>query len=76
MIEIIYPPYFLGKWRLKNLQKKVYYATQLLKLQDKKVTLTLCNDIKMQKLNNQYRHIDKTTDVLSFNLDFIDPQLM
>ncbi|NMC47221.1 MAG: rRNA maturation RNase YbeY [Chloroflexi bacterium] len=47
----------------------------LLDLQDQVVTLDFCTDEEMQALNKQYRELDSTTDVLSFNLDYFDPQL-
>ena len=33
------------------------------------------DDEELRSLNQQYRGIDKTTDVLSFPTDFIDPDL-
>jgi probable rRNA maturation factor len=38
------------------------------------VTLQLTSDANMQQLNQTYRGIDATTDVLAFNQDFIDPE--
>ncbi|MCJ7717761.1 MAG: rRNA maturation RNase YbeY [Anaerolineales bacterium] len=39
------------------------------------LTLKITDDEEMTKLNQQYRGINKTTDVLSFEGDFIDPDL-
>lgn len=36
---------------------------------DGEVNLVFTTDVGMRKLNRQYRGLDKTTDVLSFNLD-------
>lgn len=38
------------------------------------ITLRLTNDAEMRQLNQTFRGIAKTTDVLSFNQDFIDPE--
>jgi len=33
---------------------------------DKNLSVLFCGDKKMKSLNKQYRHLDETTDVLSF----------
>jgi probable rRNA maturation factor len=38
------------------------------------VTLKITGDEEMHHLNQTYRNIDHTTDVLSFNQDYIDPE--
>lgn len=38
------------------------------------ITLRLTNDSEMKVLNKTYRDLAKTTDVLSFNADFTDPE--
>ena len=38
------------------------------------VVVKLTNDREIQKLNNAYRRIDKTTDVLSFENEYVDPE--
>ena len=38
------------------------------------ITLRLTNDSEMKVLNETYRGLAKTTDVLSFNADFKDPE--
>lgn len=52
-------------------KKLICYADKYLKLPDKEAELTyiFIDDTKMQYLNKTYRHIDKTTDVLTFNSD-------
>ena len=40
---------------------------------DVDLTLRLTDDHEMQALNHRFRGINATTDVLSFNQDFIDP---
>ena len=41
---------------------------------DEQLSLTLCDDPYIQKLNREWRKIDKPTDVLSFPMD--DEQLL
>jgi len=41
-------------------------------LTDKDIELIFVDNQEMQKLNNNFRQVDKTTDVLSFPLDFMD----
>ena len=41
---------------------------------DVAVTLRLTDDTEMKMLNKTYREESKTTDVLSFNEDYIDPE--
>ncbi|MFU8826742.1 MAG: rRNA maturation RNase YbeY [Brevefilum sp.] len=38
------------------------------------LTLKFTGDIEMRQLNQTYRQIDQTTDVLSFSQDYIDPE--
>jgi probable rRNA maturation factor len=40
---------------------------------DAEVSVSVVGDRRMRELNNTYRHLDKTTDVLSFGLN--DPTL-
>jgi len=40
-----------------------------LNYEGKEVSILLCNDSYMRQLNNNYRHIDSATDVLSFEND-------
>ena len=39
------------------------------------LSIKITDDVEMQDLNLRFRGIDKTTDVLSFGDDFIDPDL-
>jgi probable rRNA maturation factor len=41
---------------------------------DVDITVQLTTDEMMRQFNKKYRGIDKTTDVLSFNQEFIDPE--
>ena len=42
--------------------------------QEVEITLQLIGDEEMRQLNQVYRDIYKTTDVLSFNQDYVDPE--
>ncbi len=39
------------------------------------LSIKITGDQEMQELNSSYRGIDKTTDVLSFEADYFDPDL-
>lgn len=41
---------------------------------DVELTLQLTNDETVRQLNQAYRGIDRTTDVLAFNQEFINPE--
>jgi probable rRNA maturation factor len=41
---------------------------------DVDITLRLTDDTEMKMLNRMYRNEEKTTDVLSFNEDYTDPE--
>lgn len=51
-------------------------ALQIDSLEDMpSLSLIITGDQEMQELNASYRGIDKTTDVLSFEADYFDPDL-
>lgn len=74
MIQIIIPPVLRLKIHTGLLKTRAQYAIQILKIDTKNVTVKLCTDAEMRAFNKTYRGIDKTTDVLSFSLDFKEPQ--
>ena len=47
----------------------VLKALKELKFDGEEISMLLCDDTYMQELNNAYRQIDSTTDVLSFEND-------
>lgn len=53
----------------ENLEPFVQKALTELKFDGEEISMLLCNDIYMQELNKNYRNIDSTTDVLSFEND-------
>ena len=61
----------LDKERLLAEIKKVM---SFLKISKQDLSITFCGDSLIQKLNKEYRHKDKPTDVLSFEMD--EPKLL
>ena len=53
----------------ENLEPFVQRALTELKFDGEEISMLLCNDTYMQELNKNYRNIDSTTDVLSFEND-------
>lgn len=41
---------------------------------DVEISIKLSDDFELRQLNQTYRNIDKTTDVLAFNQDYNDPE--
>lgn len=56
------------------LQTAVERTLKFLKKTEMDITLRLTDDEEMQQLNQTFRGEDKTTDVLSFNQDSLDPE--
>jgi len=54
---------------LNNVEAFVLKAMEALKFDGEEVSILFCNDSYMQELNKNYRGIDSTTDVLSFEND-------
>ena len=54
----------------KAIQKTLDFSNR----PDVEVTLQLTDDESMRQLNQDYRGIDNTTDVLAFNQEYIDPE--
>ena len=52
-----------------NVEPFVQKALSESKFDGEEVSMLLCNDTYMQELNKNYRNIDSTTDVLSFEND-------
>jgi probable rRNA maturation factor len=44
----------------------------VINLKNAEVSISLANDVFVHKLNLEYRHIDKSTNVLSFPMPFVD----
>jgi len=58
----------------KKILKLSRTTAKILKIEKKSISITICNDRLIQKLNKQYRHKDRPTDVLSFCND--DPVVL
>jgi len=56
------------------LKKAIQITLEFLNTPDVDVTLKLTDDHEMRQLNHAYRGIDRTTDVLAFNQNYVDPQ--
>ncbi|MCB2203042.1 rRNA maturation RNase YbeY [bacterium] len=56
------------------LQMAVERTLLVLKQPNMDITLRLTDDEEMRRLNQTFRGEDKTTDVLSFNQDVLDPE--
>ena len=54
---------------LENVEPFVQKALTEFKFDGEEISMLLCNDTYMQELNKNYRNIDSTTDVLSFEND-------
>ena len=74
MIEIMIPSTFKTKMHEKLFKNRAISAYHYLDLDKNVVTVKICADDEMRSLNKTYRGIDQSTDVLSFNLDFTEPQ--
>ena len=53
----------------ENVEAFVQKTLGQLKFDGEEISMLLCNDTYMQELNKNYRNIDSTTDVLSFEND-------
>lgn len=74
MIEIQKAPSGLPPVDLDFLHLAIEMTLQRLKQDAVDITLRLTDDAEMQNLNQTYREEAKSTDVLSFNQDFTDPE--
>jgi probable rRNA maturation factor len=56
------------------LKKAIQMTLESVDRTDADVTLQLTDNEEMRQINLTYREIDHTTDVLSFNQDYVDPE--
>lgn len=59
---------------LALLERSILTALESVNKPDVDITLRLTDDATMRRLNQSFRDVDKTTDVLAFNQDFINPE--
>jgi probable rRNA maturation factor len=74
MLQIQIRPYYRHKISTDEL--KIAADLALRKCQPKEAAggILITGDAEMHTLNREYRGIDQTTDVLSFNENYIDPE--
>jgi probable rRNA maturation factor len=74
MLQIQIRPYYRHKISTADL--KIAADLALKKCQQTEVVagILITGDAEMHSLNREYRGIDQTTDVLSFNENYIDPE--
>ena len=76
MIAIVVQEQFQDKVPEQTLCSAAESALQISNVSDSpSLSIKITDDAEMQDLNLRFRGIDKTTDVLSFGEDFIDPDL-
>jgi probable rRNA maturation factor len=56
------------------LKKAIILTLNQLEKSELDITLRLTDDSEMRQLNQEFRCLDKSTDVLAFNQDTIDPE--
>lgn len=59
---------------LNLLELAIAQTLEVLQKPPMDITLRLTNDAEMRQLNQTFRGLAKSTDVLSFNQDYIDPE--
>lgn len=74
MIEIQNESQALNSRYLNLLRSAVLFSLEKFGNPDVDLTIRLTGDEEMRALNKNFRGIDETTDVLSFNQNFIDPE--
>ena len=71
-VEILDKNSFFNSSYIKKLNNIAVEILKILKLpNNSELCITIIDDIEMRKLNNEYRKIKRTTDVLSFPQDKI-----
>jgi probable rRNA maturation factor len=74
MLQIKIRPYYRNKFSQENLHSAADQALKRCQPKDAIVSILITGDAEIQELNRQYRSMDKPTDVLSFNANYIDPE--
>jgi len=73
MIEIQKNEYILDEINPQIIEHAIALTLSKKRQLDVDITLRLTNDEEMRQLNKTFRGYDRTTDVLSFNQEYIDP---
>ncbi len=74
MIEIQQASSIKERVNRRLIAKAISNTLEILKKPEMDITLRLIDDDEMRILNQTFRGEDKTTDVLSFNQDELDPE--
>lgn len=74
MLQIKIRPYYRNKFSQENLLAAADLALKRCQSKDAIVSILITGDAEIHELNRQYRSMDKPTDVLSFNANYIDPE--
>ena len=74
MIQFIYSPFVKLRIHASLMQTRAHSTMHILQIESQDVTVKICGDTEMREFNKNYRGIDQTTDVLSFSLEFKEPQ--
>ncbi len=74
MIEIQQASSIKERINRRLIAKAISNTLEILKKPEMDITLRLIDDDEMRILNQTFRGEDKTTDVLSFNQDELDPE--
>lgn len=73
-VDIIIDPRYETKLDPSLVKKAIQITLDAGEKSNVGITIKITGDEEMQLLNQTYRDIDRTTDVLSFNQDYIDPE--
>lgn len=74
MLQVQIRPYYRRKISTDDLTIAADLALKKCQPKEAAVGILITGDAEMHALNREYRSIDQTTDVLSFNENFVDPE--
>lgn len=74
MIQIQVRPYYRNKIPLGTVSAAAELALQKCQSKEVIVGILITGDAEIHALNREYRSMDKPTDVLSFNGNYMDPE--
>ena len=74
MLQLLIRPYYRNKVNKEGLIIAANSALGLCMEKEVSVGMVITGDAEIHELNKKYRDVDKPTDVLSFNQNFVDPE--
>ncbi|MBA4420879.1 MAG: rRNA maturation RNase YbeY [Anaerolinea sp.] len=74
MLQLLIRPYYRNKVNKEGLLIAANSALGLCMEKEVSVGMVITGDAEIHALNKEYRDVDKPTDVLSFNQNFVDPE--